>query len=126
MVIKTQHASITEYRTKDGSWIRELMHPAVHGNTNQSLAEARLEPGQRTYAHRHLRSEELYTIITGHGHMHLGEVSFDIGPGDTVCIPPGVVHSLENTGAIDLRLLCCSSPAYSHVDTQLLETPVAG
>ena len=35
------------HETLDGSEIRELMHPAVHGNVNQSLAEARVSPGSR-------------------------------------------------------------------------------
>ena len=41
------------FETKDGSQIRELMHPAVHGNAAQSLAEARIDPGRRTALHRH-------------------------------------------------------------------------
>ena len=34
------YRDIEPYVTKDGSEIRELMHPAVHGNEKQSLAEA--------------------------------------------------------------------------------------
>ncbi len=44
-------------------------------------------------------------------------------PGDTVVIPPGLRHKLWNTGAEPLRLLCCCSPAYSHEDTVLTESP---
>ena len=40
--------------TKDGSEIRELMHPAVHGNRKQSLAEATVAAGTaRRALHRH-------------------------------------------------------------------------
>jgi len=38
--MKSRHADAAPYVTKDGSEIRELMHPAVHGNRAQSLAEA--------------------------------------------------------------------------------------
>ena len=38
--MKTHYQDITAFITKDGSLIRELMHPAVHGgNWAQSLAE---------------------------------------------------------------------------------------
>ena len=47
--MKTRHTEIPVYITKDGSEIRELMHPAVHGNRLQSLAEATVHPGQRTH-----------------------------------------------------------------------------
>ena len=40
----TRYADIPVYRTKDGSQIRELMHPEHHGNRTQSLAEAIVAP----------------------------------------------------------------------------------
>lgn len=35
--VRTRYPDIPVYETLDGSEIRELMHPAVHGNVNQSL-----------------------------------------------------------------------------------------
>jgi len=114
------YQSVPLYITKDGSTIRELMHPAVHGNRNQSLAEARLEPGAVTELHLHRRSEELYHITAGEGVMTLGDAQFVVRVGDTVCIPPGTPHRLRNTGGTTLVVLCCCSPPYSHDDTELL------
>ncbi len=45
MQLKTEYEKIEPYITKDGSIIRELMHPAVHGNSKQSLAEATVPAG---------------------------------------------------------------------------------
>ena len=63
----THYADIPVYVTKDGSQIRELMHPAQHGNHAQSLAEATVMPGQRTQLHRHARTEELNQDSAGRG-----------------------------------------------------------
>ena len=115
------YARVVPYRTQDGSEIRELMHPMVHGNAAQSLAEATVTPGHRTLLHRHHRTEELYHITSGEGRMTLGEETFLVREGDTVCIPPGTAHCIETLGAEPLRLLCCCAPAYSHADTELLE-----
>ena len=109
-----------EYVTKDGSLIRELMHPALHGNKNQSLAEAIVHPGQSTTLHRHQQTEEIYFITQGQGLMTLGEQQFAVQATDTICIPPGSAHCIANTGQIDLHILCSCSPAYSHDDTELL------
>lgn len=118
--MKTRCHDIPSYPTRDHSEIRELMHPAQHGNTNQSLAEATVAPGQTTALHRHRRSEELYHITAGRGRMTLGVESFEVNPGDTVCIPPGTAHCIANTGETPLRILCCCAPAYAHDDTELL------
>jgi mannose-6-phosphate isomerase-like protein (cupin superfamily) len=116
----TTYDTIESYTTKDGSEIRELMHPSVHGNRNQSLAEATVPPGMQTVLHRHHRTEEIYFITHGAGLMTLGEESFAVAVGDTVCIVPGTAHCIKNTGGIALRILCACAPAYAHDDTELL------
>jgi len=121
MAIQSRYDEITPYATKDGSTIRELMHPDVHGNRRQSLAEATVPPGKATMIHRHRWSEEIYYFVEGEGIMRLGEERLSIRAGDTVCIPKGVPHQLENTGVAPLRLLCCCAPAYAHEDTELIE-----
>lgn len=117
----THYRDVAAYITKDGSEIRELMHPDVQGNRAQSLAEATVLPATRTHLHRHERTEEIYHITSGSGLMTLGERRFAVGPGDTICIAPGTAHCIENTGTAPLRLLCACSPAYAHEDTELLE-----
>lgn len=126
MTMKTQYAEVAAYPTKDGSEIRELMHPAIHGNQQQSLAEATIFPGARTQLHRHFLSEELYHVTAGYGRMQLGEQFFDLSPGDTVRIDPGMPHCVEAVGVEPLRILCCCSPAYTHEDTELLTEKVDG
>jgi mannose-6-phosphate isomerase-like protein (cupin superfamily) len=119
---KTHYQNIQPFTTKDGSIIRELMHPSVHGNANQSLAEAVVPVGKTTQLHRHHRSEEIYHITAGSGVMTLGQETFTVGVGETICIPPGTPHRIENTGKGELKILCCCSPPYSHDDTELLDS----
>jgi len=118
--LKTRYQDAVPYLTRDGSEIRELMHPAVHGNVSQSLAEAIVHPGEKTQLHFRRMSEELYHVTQGAGLMTLGEECFAIDVGDTVLISPGVAHCVEATGGSALHILCCCSPAYSHDDTFLL------
>jgi mannose-6-phosphate isomerase-like protein (cupin superfamily) len=121
MTIRTRYDACTPFVTKDGSTVRELMHPAAHGNAAQSLAEAVVAPGAATLLHLHRTSEELYSFTRGEGEMRLGQECFAVRAGDTVCIPPGTAHALRNTGSEPLVVLCSSSPPYSHGDTELLE-----
>lgn len=116
----TRYADIPAYITKDGSEIRELLHPDRHGARNQSLAKAIVHPGQRTQLHRHILSQEIYHITAGTGLMTLGDSQFPVSVGDTILIPPGTPHCIEATGIGNLHIFCCCSPAYSHDDTNLI------
>lgn len=118
--VLTRRDAAAAYVTKDGSEIRELMHPAHHAARAQSLAEAIVAPGEITALHRHHVTEELYHVLDGTGEMHLGEQRFPVGPGATVCIRPGTAHAIRNTGSTPLRFLCCCAPAYAHGDTEML------
>jgi mannose-6-phosphate isomerase-like protein (cupin superfamily) len=106
----TSLAAVEPFTTKDGSLIRELQHTQA-----QSLAEAKLEPGQVTERHYHRASEEIYFLLDGTGVLELDGQLRDVQPGDAVLIPPGTWHQIR---ALEpLRFLCCCSPAYSHSDT---------
>jgi mannose-6-phosphate isomerase-like protein (cupin superfamily) len=104
--------AVEPFVTKDGSTIRELHHTGV-----QSLAEATLEVEQATERHYHRVTEEIYFVIKGQGKMEVdGETGY-MKPGDSVLIPAGAWHQLENNGTSELRILCMCAPPYSHDDT---------
>lgn len=119
----THTLEIEPFITKDGSIIKELMHPEHHANEHQSIAEATIPTGSKTLLHLHRKTEEIYHIKVGTGRMTLGDNDFIVTPNDTICIKPGTAHCIENIGEEALVLLCCCAPCYSHEDTKLLETP---
>jgi mannose-6-phosphate isomerase-like protein (cupin superfamily) len=114
-------ADVPAFTTKDGSEIRELL---AHRNScirNQSLAEARLLPGARTTPHFHPLTEEIYYLLEGTGRMQIDGEIRDVKPGDAIAIPPGAVHTIENTGDQTLKFLCCCAPGYEDGDSVLAE-----
>ena len=118
--MRTRYEEIKPYTTKDGSSIKELMHPEHQDVKNQSFAEATVPAGIKTELHLHIETEELYFIIAGVGKMTLGDKTFLVNPGDTICISPNTPHCILNCGPNELKFLCACSPAYSHEDTVLL------
>ncbi len=117
----TNIGSVPAFTTKDGSEIREVL---AHRNSvirQQSLAEARVAPGQTTTAHYHPQSEEIYYLLAGQGQMRLGNELRHVAVGDAIAIPPGEVHQIRNTGEETLIFLCCCAPGYEHADTVLVE-----
>ena len=107
------------FTTVDGSTIRELMAHRNSAIRQQSLAEARLAPGAATTPHHHAVTEEIYYILSGTAVMTVGSDTRDVGPGDAIAIPPGLRHTIRNTGSDDLVFLCTCAPGYEHADTFL-------
>src|SRR5262245_6078808 len=63
--------AVPSFTTKDGSEIRELLAHRNSAIRNQSLAEARILPGQATQEHFHRVTEEIYYITHGQGRMRI-------------------------------------------------------
>lgn len=118
---KTCYENIAPFVTRDGSIIRELIHPSQGTAVRQSLAEATVSSGTATALHRHCAAEEIYHVTRGTGVMTLGRDVLEIREGDSILIPPGTPHRLHNQGEGDLVVLCCCCPPYSHEDTELLQ-----
>jgi mannose-6-phosphate isomerase-like protein (cupin superfamily) len=112
---------VPAFTTKDGSEIRELLAHRNSAIRNQSLAEARLKLGAATTPHYHPRCEEIYYILVGEGAMRIEAETREVSPGDAIAIPPGQIHQIRNTGAVELKFLCCCAPGYEDGDTVLVE-----
>ena len=113
--------AVPAFITKDGSEIRELLAYRNSVIRQQSLAEARLNPGASTQEHYHPKTEEIYYITHGTGRMRIDGELQNVQSGDAIAIPPGKKHKLWNTGAEVMKLLCCCAPAYEDGDTIITE-----
>ncbi len=115
-------SEVMAFVTKDGSEIRELLAYRNSAIRNQSLAEASIAVGGSTQEHYHPQAEEIYYIVSGTGKMRIEGESKAVKVGDAIAIRPGKRHKIWNTGAENLKLLCCCAPAYEHSDTIITET----
>ena len=109
------------FTTKDGSEIRELLAHRNSAIRNQSLAEARIAPGESTAPHFHPVAEEIYYLLEGRGRMQIEAEICEVGPGDAIAIPPGLRHQITTISEEPLRFLCCCAPAYEHEDTMMVD-----
>jgi mannose-6-phosphate isomerase-like protein (cupin superfamily) len=69
-------------------------------------------PPGRAPDHFHRYDEVLY-VLEGEGVLHIGDEHAPFERGSCVHLPATLVHSLENTGAVELRLLGVFRPAGS-------------
>ncbi|MHA1770518.1 MAG: cupin domain-containing protein [Candidatus Thorarchaeota archaeon] len=105
----------------DETRLREILNPH-HENALQidySLAHAIVDPGQTTRPHLLKTSSEVYYILQGTGIMTIEDESQEVGPGDTIYIPPSARQFIKNTGNEDLVFLCFVSPPW-HADDEVV------
>jgi mannose-6-phosphate isomerase-like protein (cupin superfamily) len=112
---------VKAFITKDQSEIREILSYRNSTIKKQSLAEARVIPGQTTDEHYHIQTEEIYYILQGKGIMEIDGKKQDVKAFDGIAIPSGARHRITNIGDDDLIFLCCCVPAYENDDTVVIE-----
>lgn len=107
-----------EFYTDERCYISELLND--HSHPAHSIARARVEPGVTTVWHR-VKPIEIYIIEKGVGRADIGNEQFNVGPGDSIVIPPMVRQRITNTGDQDLIFLCLCSPRFTPATYESLE-----
>ena len=88
--------------------------PRIEGDDTRgaiAIHEFAVEPGtQVPAAHSHDEYDETLFGIEGVLTMTVEGVAHEVGPGDTLFIPRGVVHRFENMGEVESRTLAVVTP----------------
>lgn len=112
-----------EFIAGDNTILREILHPEKQDVAlRYSLAHAVVKPGEASLPHR-LATSEVYYILEGNGIMYIDNERAEVGPGQTIYIPPHGVQSIRNTGENDLKFLCIVDPAWRAEDEEIVPDP---
>jgi mannose-6-phosphate isomerase-like protein (cupin superfamily) len=99
------------FYTPEKCWITESWN--TPRDTALSIARARVESGVTTRWHALEGIQERYVIVTGTGHVEVGDLPpTEVKPGDVVIIPPGVRQRVTNTGLSDLIFYALCTPRF--------------
>ncbi len=82
------------------------------GNS-QSMTVGRciIKPGCANPRHHHPNCEEVLQVMQGTIVHSFEDVEFEMGPGDTIVIPPNVIHNARNVGSEDATMMIAFSSA---------------
>jgi mannose-6-phosphate isomerase-like protein (cupin superfamily) len=70
-----------------------------------------IPPGGGAPTHFHQTQEETHILLEGRYEFLLGDRRIQVGPGDIVYVPKGIVHGFTNNGSETGRLLFIETPA---------------
>jgi quercetin dioxygenase-like cupin family protein len=81
--------------------------------------------------HSHDGYEETIYGLEGVLTWTLAGTPVDVGPGEALCIPRGIVHQFDNTGDVDARALAVVTPGilgpdYFHEVAEILDAAAGG
>ena len=68
------------------------------------------DEGGATPPNTHLKAHEMFFVLRGQARARAGSVITELGPGDSLLVPPGGEHVIENIGAGRLYTLTVMVP----------------
>ncbi|WP_262265687.1 cupin domain-containing protein [Microvirga yunnanensis] len=87
-----------------------LSHPASTGASNLTVLEGTFLPGKGHSFHYHADQEEFIYVVSGTVEHWIEQEKRALGPGDSVFMPPGIVHATFNVGAEDAKVVAILGP----------------
>ena len=97
-------------RRAEGDWHRKVYRPwgsfeRVDEGQGFQVKRLIVNPGQRLSLQSHRHRSEHWVVVRGEARVTLGDEVLTLTPNQSVCIPVGVRHRLENCGDEPLHLV---------------------
>ncbi len=93
-----------------GALSKPLVMPETAGSRHIDYRISAYQPMAYVARHKHKVQEQVYHVIEGEGLMELGDRRQVVRKHDFIFVPPGIEHSISNTGTADLVFLVVTSP----------------
>ena len=115
-MISKKIEDLDSFSGNEGSEIKTIFYPDNTLNGIRcSLAHSIISPGKSSKPHK-MKSAEVFFILDGEGIIHVNEESEKVERNQSIYIPPLSKQYLENTGNVDLKVLCIVDPAWKQGD----------
>ena len=93
-----------------GALSKPLVMPETAASRHIDYRISMYQPMAHVKLHRHKVQEQVYHVLAGEGLMEIGGEKRVVRMHDYIFLPPGVDHSISNTGLVDLVFLVVTSP----------------
>jgi mannose-6-phosphate isomerase-like protein (cupin superfamily) len=93
-----------------GALSKPLVMPETMGSRHLDYRISMYQPMAYVERHSHKVQEQVYHVLEGEGLMEIGDRTQVVRKHDVIYLPPGVPHSISNTGLADLVFIVATSP----------------
>ena len=95
IVLPASEATVQEFDFGELVW---YANGKMGNSETMTFGRAILKAGQANFRHYHPDCEEILHVLSGRIVHSLGDEFYPMGPGDTIVVPPDVVHNASNDG----------------------------
>ena len=93
-----------------GALSKPLVTPETAGSRHLDYRISVYQPMAHVALHKHKVQEQIYHVLDGEGLMEIDGKRHVVRKHDVIFLPPGIEHSIANTGLVDLVFLVVTSP----------------
>ena len=93
-----------------GALSKPLVMPETLKSKHLDYRISMYQPMAYVKLHRHKVQEQIYHVLEGEGLMEIDGEHHVVRKHDYIFLPPGIDHSIANTGLVDLVFLVVTSP----------------
>lgn len=93
-----------------------MVSGAQGNSTTMTVGKCYINPGSANSRHYHPNCDEILYVIQGRIRHSMGDITEEMGPGDAVSIPSGMIHNAENIGTEEVVCLI----SFSTPDRQVI------
>lgn len=93
-----------------GALSKPLVMPENDGARQLDYRISMYQPMAHVKLHKHKVQEQVYHVLDGEGLMEIDGEKHVVRKHDYIFLPPGVEHSISNTGLVDLVFIVVTSP----------------
>ncbi|MGB5445204.1 MAG: mannose-1-phosphate guanylyltransferase/mannose-6-phosphate isomerase [Psychromonas sp.] len=96
---------------------REVYRPwgkydSIDSGVRDQVKRITVNPGEKLSLQKHQHRAEHWVIVSGTAHVTLGDKRRMLSENESIYIPPGMLHALENPGTIPLELIEVKTGSY--------------
>ncbi|MDT8408671.1 MAG: mannose-1-phosphate guanylyltransferase/mannose-6-phosphate isomerase [Wenzhouxiangellaceae bacterium] len=106
---RRQHESAVYHRTVHRPW---GSYTVLEDGEDCKVKRLSVRPGGVLSLQRHERRSEHWTVVSGLARVRVGDEYLDLGANQTVEIPAGTLHRLENPGQQDVHIIEVQTGTY--------------
>ena len=93
-----------------GALSKPLVMPETARSKHIDYRISMYQPMAHVAKHKHAVQEQVYHVLEGEGLMEIGDRKQVVRKHDVIFLPPGVEHSIANSGLVDLVFVVVTSP----------------
>jgi mannose-6-phosphate isomerase-like protein (cupin superfamily) len=93
-----------------GALSKPLVMPETAGSQYLDYRISMYQPMAYVALHSHKVQEQVYHVLDGEGLMEIDGKHQVVRKHDVIFLPPGISHSIANSGLVDLVFLVVTSP----------------